>query len=79
MTEKLRLYDIDWDIDDEYIDGLPQELIIDNPYMDEWDMYSDEMNGETFIEMDLGGLIADYLSDTYGFCMFGFVIMPFDS
>ena len=58
---KIKLYNIEWDTDGEVIDDLPTEVIIDNP--------TEEMCES------VGGfddVLADYLSDEYGFCVFGF-------
>ena len=51
--DRIKLYNIDWD--------LPTEVIIENP--------TEEMCEA------VGGfddVLADYLSDEYGFCIFGF-------
>lgn len=57
---KIKLYNIEWDTDYEDVD-LPTEVIIDNP--------TEEMCEA------VGGfddVLADYLSDEYGFCVYGF-------
>lgn len=61
METKIRVWNIEWDTDGEVIDDLPTEVIIDNP--------TEEMCEA------VGGfddVLADYLSDEYGFCVFGF-------
>lgn len=58
--DRIRLFNIEWDTDGEIVD-LPTEVIIENP--------TEEMLDA------VGGfddVFADYLSDKYGFCVFGF-------
>ena len=54
---KIIVKNIKWDTDGETVDGLPDNVVIDEltPNMAE---VEDE--------------ISDYLSDTYGFCHYGF-------
>ncbi len=59
---KIRVYDIDWETDDEDVD-LPTEVIID-------DLPADEM--EELLSLD--GDIADELSDRYGFLVNSFIV-----
>lgn len=59
----IRIYDIDWDTDGEHVD-LPDEVIISKP--------TDDMYAE--IDGYYGDSIEAYLSDTYGFCVFGYCI-----
>lgn len=61
---KIILYNIEWDTDGEsYVDDdLPTEVIIDNP--------TDEMM-EAVSGFD--DMLADYLSDEYGYCVYGFM------
>ena len=57
---KIKLYNIEQDTDGEIVD-LPTEVIIENPTEEMYDA--------------VGGfddVLADYLSDEYGFCVFGF-------
>lgn len=58
---KTRIYDIEWDTDEdeEVLQKLPDEVIVDNA----------ELNSD----------FEDYLSDKYGFCMFGFKTEQLDS
>lgn len=61
MEAKIGVWNIEWDTDGEVVDDLPTEVIIDNP--------TEEMCEA------VGGfddVLADYLSDEYGFCVFGF-------
>ena len=62
MIFMLRVYDIDWDTDGEEVD-LPTELLLGNELPDE--VMEDYSQGYT-------DELADYLSDTYGFCLYGF-------
>lgn len=55
--DRIKLYNIDWDTDGEIIEDLPTEVIIENP--------TEEM-------CEAVDVLADYLSDEYGFCIFGF-------
>ena len=59
--QMIKIYNIEWDTDGEVIEDLPTEVIIKNP--------TEEMCEA------VGGfddVLADYLSDEYGFCVFGF-------
>lgn len=58
---KIRVYDILWDTDGIDVDNLPKEVIINKPteeILEDVDGYSEK--------------IENYLSDTYGWCTFGF-------
>ena len=58
---KIRVFNIVWDTDGDYIEDLPTEVIIDNPTDEMLDCvggYDDE--------------VADYLSDEYGWCIESF-------
>ena len=58
--------EIQWDIDDDIDpseEGLPESVIIDNPTQE----MLEDING-------YANNIADYLSDTYGYCVFNFTI-----
>lgn len=63
MKEKIRVFNIIWDVDNEVEkDDLPESVIIENPsqeMLEDLNGYSDQ--------------IADYLSDEYGFCVQGFL------
>ena len=62
--KKLYVYDIDWDIDDEYDDNsdLPTEVVIDDLPQEELEDLSGWLNGD----------LADELSDRYGFLVNSF-------
>ena len=61
--KKICVWDIDWDIDDEYDDmDLPTEVIIDDLPQEEMEDLSGWMNGD----------LADELSDRYGFLVNSF-------
>ena len=62
--KKLYVYDIDWDIDDEYDDNsdLPTEVVIDDLPQEELEDLSGWLNGD----------LADELSDRYGFMVNSF-------
>ena len=64
----ITITDIQWDTDDddEILQTLPTETIIDSP--------TEEMLQEIEDEDPYMESINDYLSDTYGFCMFGYNI-----
>ena len=56
--KKIRVWDIDWDIDDEYDDmDLPSEVIIDDLPQEELEDLTGWFNGD----------LADELSDRYGY------------
>ena len=58
--------EIQWDIDDDIDpseEGLPESVIIDNPTQE----MLEDING-------YANNIADYLSNTYGCCVFNFTI-----
>lgn len=55
---KYRFFDIRWDTDGQYIPSLPTEITIDaNKFSEGFDPVNDG---------------ADYLSDRFWFCVFGF-------
>ena len=61
--------DIQWDTDGEDIDDLPDAYYI--PFSELMD--EDEALGDIDVN-DLKDRIADYLSDKFGWCIFGFVV-----
>lgn len=65
MAAKYKLINIQWDTDgdEKILRELPKELSIDSDALS----ISDENKREEVEET-----ILDYLSDTYGFCHFGF-------
>ena len=65
---KIGVWNIDWNADDEIIEDLPSEEIIELTDEDLEDYY-DEETGEWW---DYDGLIADELSDRYGWCVNSF-------
>lgn len=63
MKEKIRVFNIIWDVDNEVEkDDLPESVIIENPSQE----MPEDLNGYS-------DQIADYLSDEYGFCVQGFL------
>ena len=61
--KKIRVWNIDWDIDDEYDDmDLPTEVIIDDLPQEELEDLTGWLNGD----------LADELSDRYGFLVNSF-------
>ena len=62
--KKICVWDIDWDIDDEYDNNidLPTEVIIDDLPQEELEDLSGWMNGD----------LADELSDRYGYLVNSF-------
>lgn len=62
---KIRVYDIDWDTDDDEIirEELPEEILLNTEYLD-------VENEEDIYELE--DVISDYLSDEYGYCHKGF-------
>ena len=59
--KKIMIYDIGWDTDGIDV-GLPNIVFINNPTEEQ----INEVNG------DYSDVLADYLSDTYGWCVGGF-------
>ena len=68
MNKEIRLYDIDWDVDEFCVEDLPKEVTIPaQKIIDARDMERlEECLGSYDAEL------ADYLSDTYGFCVNSF-------
>jgi len=56
MTKRYKITDIDWDTDGEEVD-LPAVVVVEK------DIGRDDV---------VDDILADYLSDTYGFCTYGF-------
>ncbi len=62
---KIKCIDIEWATDDEEIfETLPQEVIVDLDKIEDFD--------DDDITEDNSSIIADYLSDKYGFCLYSF-------
>lgn len=64
---KIRVWDIEWDTDDEVVDDLPKEVLLNT--------LSYEEIMEIMYDMDTWSrddYISSLLTDIYGFCVFGF-------
>lgn len=70
MKKKILVTNIEWDTEDDLDEklspeelGLPNEVTIEDP--------NEEMIEEVEND-DYGDAISDYLSDKYGYCIYGF-------
>ena len=68
--KKLRVYDIEWDTDGEVVEGLPEEVILNENELP--DGVIDSIEEEPY--SDGLDIITDYLSDKVGFCICGYCI-----
>lgn len=70
--KKIIITDIEWDTDDGY-DGEDQELELPSELeIPVSELFYDNETPDDVDEEEIGDRIADYLSDEYGFCVFGF-------
>lgn len=70
--KKIIITDIEWDTDDGY-DGEDQELELPSELeIPVSELLYDDESPDDVDEEEIGDRIADYLSDEYGFCVFGF-------
>ncbi|MDD6104176.1 MAG: hypothetical protein PUB73_06170 [Bacteroidales bacterium] len=60
---EVRIFNIDWDTDNEVIPELPTEINVE---------LSEPLGFSIKDEEELANFLSDYISDTYGFCHFGF-------
>ena len=72
----VNVHAIDWDTDGEEVDDLPTELEIPFSFDDLTlgGVLAKTKDGYTFDENALEDAVGNYLSDTYGYCHYGFSI-----